>query len=343
MKNTLKTFASVLAVLFLFSLMGQAQTLLTTTTLSAAMPNTQQSVTTGGFMGIATLTSATGVSAPAANTTGILNNVTGTFLYVDRELMDVRGTNGTIITVVRGAEGTAATAHASGAVVFVIPAQLATLLGGGSAGAYPAVPAGACTRGNEIVLPRIQFTTGVISDCIGGQWVNGDAAQTTRSTGTVLYAPNPGAVIYTSINSTGTVPAATTMYCTEIDLPFSKYATGLADLLGTVGGTDKHIVALYDATGNLLANSATAGTTAGTASTYEQIPFTSKYYMVGPAVYYGCLQTNGTTATVRMLVTSTQDGYTTKGVTGQTFGTVPATITVPTTFTTAVGPYWQVY
>jgi len=250
--------------------------------------------------------------------------------------MDVRGVSGTTISVTRGVGGTAAASHANGALVFVIPAA--------AAANWPAnVPEGSCTRSNELYLPRIQFSSAITSDCLGGQWVNGDTLQTTRGSGKIMYAPNPGGTIYTSLNSTGTTLAATTMYCTELQIPYSKYVTGLGILLGTTGGTDKHLVALYDATGNLIANSAVAGATAGTASTYEQIAFTTPYYVVGPVQLFGCLQTNGTTATVRMLVTSVQDQYLTKGVTGQTFGTIPATITVPTTFTTAVGPYEELY
>jgi hypothetical protein len=345
-----------LAVLFALILccasLAGAQTLLVNTTLSAAAPGmgSVSGATPTGNMSLVSVASATGISAPAPNTSltsGLLaTSDAQSYLYVDRELMQVKAVSGTNITVIRGVAGTGASSHASGALVFVVPSSaIGVWSGGGFAAASqgPSSPQGSCTRSNELFLPRIHFASGAISDCVGGQWVNGDAAQTTRSSGSVLYHPQPGAVIYSSINSTGTVLAATTMYCTELDMPFSKLVTGLADLLGSVGGTDKHIVALYDSTGNLLANSATAGTTAGTASTYEHISFTAPYYVVGPAVYYGCLQTNGTTATVRMLVTSTQDGYTTKGFTGQTFGTVPATITVPTTFTTAVGPYWQMF
>ena len=92
-----------------------------------------------------------------------------------------------------------------------------------------------------------------------------------------------------------------------------------------------------------MTNDSSDEATAGTASTYEEIPFTASYYAVGPAQYFGCLQTNGTTATVRMLVTSTQQQRLTKGITAMTFATIPATITVPTTFTTAVGPYEEFY
>ena len=345
-----------LALLFAFLLalvpFAGAQTLLVNTTLSSAAQGmgSVNGATPTGNMSIISVASATGISAPAPNTSftsGLpATSDAQSYLFVDRELMQVKAVSGTTITVIRGFAGTGAASHASGAVVFVVPsAAIGAWSGSGfeAAAQSPSTPQGSCTRSNELYLPRISFSSGIISDCVGGQWVNGDALQTTRGSGNVLYNPQPGAVLYTAINSTGTVPAATTMYCTEIDMPFSKLATGLADLLGTVGATDKHIVVLYDSSGNLLANSAVAGTTAGTASTYEKIPFTSPYYIVGPAVYFGCLQTNGTTATVRMLITSVQDGYLTKGVTGQTFGTIPATITVPTTFTTAVGPYWQVY
>lgn len=312
----------------LFASLGFGQTLMVTTTLSAANTNSSAQKLV--------VTSATGINAPSTT-----DNTKATFLYVDRELLYVTAVSGTTVTVVRGQEGTVGTTHASGAVVFVIPAYLSTSQGGpvGS----PGGAGGSCTRTNELLLPRLNYSTGIISDCLGGQWVSGDASQTTRYSGKILYAPNPGGTIYTSLNSTGTTLAATTMYCTEIQLPYSRYMTGLAPLLGTVGGTDKHLVVLYDSSGNLLANSAVAGATAGTASTYEQIAFTVPFYAVGPADYFACMQTNGTTATVRMLVTSVEDGFLTKGITGQTFGTIPATITVPTTFTTAVGPYWQLY
>lgn len=328
-----------------------AQTILTNTTLSAALQGmgSVNGATPTGNMSILTVASATGISAPAANTSFtsglIATSDAQSYLYVDRELMQVKAVSGTTITVIRGMSGTSAVSHASGAVVFVVPASAIGVWSGSGADSGPqgpSFPQGSCTRTNELFLPRIQFSSGTISDCLGGQWINGDAAQTTRNHSKVLYAPQPGAVIYTSINGTGTAMVSGTLFCTEIQLPYSKLITGLAPLLGSVGGTDKHIVALYDSGGNLLANSAVAGTTAGSASTYEQISFTAPYYAVAPAQYFGCTQSNGTTATMRMLVTSTQDQYLTKSIAG-TFGTVPATITVPTTFTTAVGPYYGIF
>jgi hypothetical protein len=328
MKTTIKNFSLTLAALFLCaSAFGQTLLTMTTTSSAVADANVQKIV----------LASVTGVNGPSAT-----DPTKATVLYIDREAMDVESVSGSTVTVTRATNSTAGRSHVSGALVFVIPSYLVTF-SGTNYGAPPAVPAGSCTRSAETYLPRIQFISGMISDCVGGQWVTGDALSTTRNSGTALYAPQPGGTAYTSLNTSGTTLAATTMYCTEIQMPFSKYLTGLEVLNGTTVGTDNHLVVLYDSTGNLIANSAVAGVVAATASEYQKIAFTTPYYLVGPAQYFGCLQTNGTTATVRMLVTAVQDNYLTKGVTGQTFGTIPSTITVPTTFTTAVGPYLALY
>ena len=323
MKNLqFKLFALVSFVaLALLAPYSDAQTILTTTTLSAAITSTSQTNLT--------VTSATGITANS------------TVLYLadtssSGEAVFVNSVSGTNIGVTRGYQtlGKART-HSSGTVVFIGPPF-----------AFGYVqPSGSCTRANVLYLPDIAFglegTATTISDCIGGQWVtsaSGDANTFLRQ-----YLPVTGAVLLSTINTNGTTLASTTMYCQELDLTNSKYATGLAALNGSTVGTDKHLIALYDGTGNLLANSATAGATTSGASTYQTYAFTTPYYMVAPGKYYGCLQTNGTTDTIRMTLTGVQDGYTTKGVTGQTFGTVPATFTAPTTFTTAVGPYFQVY
>ena len=47
--------------------------------------------------------------------------------------------------------------------------------------------------------------------------------------------------------------------------------------VGGTGGTDKWIAELHDSAGNLLATSATAGVTAGTAGQWMQLPFTAAY------------------------------------------------------------------
>jgi hypothetical protein len=333
MKKTLK-FSLILSGLLLLASSAFAQTLLTTTTLSTAIPTTQAGKST-----FVTLASISGVA------------VNG-FLYVDGELMSVTSVpaTGTTVGVVRGYGGGGysssggATPHLSGALVFVIPVAAS-----GSA-LVTVDPAGACARGSAsytngaynvqstLYLPIINTATGSTFDCLGGVFVKGSGGLPPFH----VLAPNSGGTAYTSLNSSGTTLVAGTFYCSEIDVPYNKLVTGIGVLNGTTVGTDNHLVALFDSAGNLITNSAVAGVVAASASTYQNIAFTSTYYLIGPATYFGCVQSNGTTATVRMMVTGTQDTYWTTSKTGA-FGTIPATITAPSTFTTAVGPYLYLY
>lgn len=321
MKN-LKTIFLIALSLVVVPAFGQ--TILTNTTLSSAVTSSS----TRTFI----LASATGVSAPSAS-----DNTKATFLYVDRELVSVTGVNGTSITVVRGSGGTTAAPHASSAVVFVIPAYQATWIG-------QPPPQGSCTRSNEIILPRIYPTQGVFSDCLGGQWVSSKGpGQTTYPQPNGLRFPDPGATALTALETAGTAPSANTeIYCSEIDLANSQIITGLGNLNGTTVGTDKHWVILYDSSGNVLANSAAAGATTSGASTYQKFAFTSKYYAVAPARYFACVGSNGTTDTIRHAITAVNDNILGGTVTAQVFGTA-ASITVPSSFTTAKAPYFLVY
>jgi hypothetical protein len=323
-----------------------AQTILLNTTLASAAGNTISSALTTGNLGVVNLASVTGVTAPVANSGNVALAATSagtTYLFVDRELMQVESVSGTSVTVIRGAGSTGAASHASGALVFVVPAAAVANFGGGAYGAEGG-PQGSCTRTNELYLPRIQFSSGTVSDCVGGQWINGDDSQTTRSTFYRASFPPIGAVAHTGAIGTSTATTAAELYCVEIDMPFSKLITGLAPHIGATGGTDKWIVALYDATGNLIANSATAGATvSGTAFAFQPEAFTAPYFAVGPAQYYGCVQSNGTTATLDLVTTGTGDLLLTyKSAAAGTFGTLP-NFTAPTAFTTLQGPWQYLY
>lgn len=306
-----------------------AQTILTMTTLSSAVADgSQQKIS---------VASATGINAPSTS-----DPTKATFLYVDRELMDVEGVSGTTLTVIRGSGSTAGRPHPSSALAFVIPAYLVNF-SGGDYGRPPAVPAGSCTRANETYLPRIQFISGLVSDCLGGQWVTGDALMTQRLTFSGFRFPDPGGTALTALETAGTAAAANTeIYCSEIDLPYSQLLTGIAPLNGTTVGTNKHFALLYDSSGNVLANTATAGVTTSGASTYQKMNFVTKYYAVGPARYFACDGLNGTTDTIRHAITAVNDNVLGGAVTGQVFGTAAA-VTLPTTFTTAKAPYFLLF
>jgi hypothetical protein len=307
MKNTLFLSASVLLA------MGTAfgQTLPTITTLNGAVDN----VTTQF-----TLTSASAVTAGSS------------YIFLDRELDAVTAVSGNVVTIQRGVSGTKQAAHANNApVVIGLPAQFSFT-----------TPTGSCTRSNEQYLPKINVATGTVSDCLGGVWQTGAPANGITAQATVKAAsPSPGGTTQGTSTASG---AAGDMYCTEMFLPTTKVLTGLAPLAGATVGTDKWIVALYDSTGNLLANSAAPGSSndGSTASVYVPIAFTGKYLAVGPADYFACVQSSGTTDTFRLVATGNADTVLTKLYTG-TYATIPSTITVPTTFTTLNGPYFYAY
>jgi hypothetical protein len=310
--------------------LAPAQTILTETTLSAAITSLKAKQIV--------VASATNISAPTTYSTL-------TSLYIDKELLSVEAVNGTTITVARGQGGTASTYHASGALVFVgVPNAffVGSADNAGIGGGVPPQAGGSCTRGTLLYLPSINVETGVISDCVGGAWVNG-VRTTNKNNQYRLNFPTIGAVAYTGLNTNGTAVGATTVYCTEIDLPYNKLITGLGFLEGTTVTGNARYSILYDAAGNAIANGALAGIASVTASVFENYAFTTPYYAVGPAQYFGCLQDNAVgSTTVRMMVTGIDDNVLTVGQTGATFGTVPA-LSVPTAFHSAVGPYLYVY
>lgn len=163
-QNKLSRLLSVLlmAAALCASAFGQ-QTALTSTTLTVGVPagfptggGNQQNVTT------VSVASATGISGPqlpsAQGGLGSATSGTYTFLYVDRELMQVNSVSGTNISVGRGVQGTAATAHNSGATVYVVSgSQLIT---------NPMGPQGGCNSAiNPPVVPYINPADGTFYSC----------------------------------------------------------------------------------------------------------------------------------------------------------------------------------
>lgn len=137
------------------------------------------------------------------------------------------------------------------------------------------------------------------------------------------------------------VHVAGTLNVSEIYVPHWNVWKGLSVLNGTIVGTDNMLVALYNSTGQLVANSAVAGTLSANASTFQARDFLTPV-LLAPGRYFCAVQSNGTTATSMKFVAANGVNVLTTTVAG-TFGTVPSTITVPTTFTTAVGCVCQLY
>src|ERR1017187_2117467 len=138
---------------------------------------------------------------------------------------------------------------------------------------------------------------------------------------------------------TDTTGIATQLWVCELQIVKNTLLTGLSYLIGSVGGTDKAIAALYDSAGNLLANSALAGATVGSASTFQRLAFTATF-QAKPGLYYVMVSTNGTTAHIQ---TQAAGDHNAGVITAQTFGTLTTPITPPSTFTAAKAPIVMTY
>ena len=87
----------------------------------------------------------------------------------------------------------------------------------------------------------------------------------------------------------------------EIIVPYWGAWTGIGTLNGATVGTDHLMVALYDTTGALIANSAVAGVLSAGANAFQEIAFTSATAPLAPGRYFLAVQCNGTTATTRRM------------------------------------------
>lgn len=136
--------------------------------------------------------------------------------------------------------------------------------------------------------------------------------------------------------ATSTTPVATDVYMTQIEIPYNMTLTGINVLNAATVGTNKWILALFDSTGAVIANTALAGVLTSGASAYQQIAFTAPVAVKGPGTYWIAGYMNGTTDRFYTIPAFGAPAGLAGLVTGQTFGTVSA-VTLPTTFTAAQG------
>lgn len=179
------------------ALPAQAQTVLPSTTLCAAVTSTTANVVC--------LTSTTGV----VNQTGI---------YVDQEYMTVNLSNNqtlaatnAIVPVSRGnrAAGSGPSLHANSAVTWIALTPSSSVVPGANGFAFGTTPVdvGPCTRANIIYLPHAFPNLGIMRDCnqnsttTAGVWVNFNDGngQKPSPTQVVLLTTN-GAIVPTSGN-----------------------------------------------------------------------------------------------------------------------------------------------
>ena len=326
------------AVLLAVQATAFSQTQPTFTTLSAAVADERTTRLT--------VTSATGFVAS--------NQATGLDygLFVDNEFMRITAVSGTTITVERGQARTNATAHKSGARVFVgqfgSQRQSSTQTGG------PFIQSplyGSCTRTTGTILPLIQVNPTTLGgqalyDCNNGKWIKATLFDDQPQSPLVGPCSVPiGSVAYASFG-TNTADVANKRMSTSIYVPVTGIYTGVQFLQGGTATTDNITFGLFDAGGKPIANAGATGVLLATADTFKAVPFTAGSsgnaqtltIVPGPANYFISLNANGSTAgAIRTVAVSTFKNVLSAGTTSVTFGTFVA-FTPPTTFTADLAP-----
>lgn len=158
-----------------------------------------------------------------------------------------------------------------------------------------------------------------------------------------------GAVPVNTADGNNSTPVITEIYIAEMFVPFPCLINGLAFFAGSVN-SDNIKLALYDANGNIVcATASTAGNT--TADAYQRIPIASEFQttagtatagsqaFLAAGTYYLAAILDGTTSRLNTFaVGNFGAGKITGAVYATAFATTSLSVTVPTTFTTALGP-----
>jgi len=144
------------------------------------------------------------------------------------------------------------------------------------------------------------------------------------------------------------------LWTTDILVPYNRIVKNISILSGGTATTDNWLAAIYDSYGRLIASTALAGQLLATANTWQTQPLALVYpasgltastaglsatqvQLYGPQQYFIAVQGSGTTAGALQTVPAPYQ-ICASAITAATFGTIPATITPPTTFTAAKAP-----
>jgi hypothetical protein len=176
----MKKIAFLFVLLALCAAIAPAQqNFLTQTTLAAAVagqylgPGSTGNVPAPTLIQVASSAGMVGIS-PNLGITASQSSQTN--LYIGREQMRVTAVNGTVLTVVRGVNGTVAVPHPSGDMVLYGPARFFYVMDpGGIPTASGGISGVACTAANVVVSPWLNVRTGAqwLCSSVTGTWVPG--------------------------------------------------------------------------------------------------------------------------------------------------------------------------
>lgn len=163
--------------------------------------------------------------------------------------------------------------------------------------------------------------------------------------GSLLISAIPiGPIALASIGANTT--DAVQLFLTEVFVPANRFATKVGVLQGGTAGTDKILAVIYDSTGALVGSSALAGVSLnGSANTFLELTIALDgagaavpgVQLYGPGQYFVGCQGNGTAAGA-IQTYAAPHLMPCNSAAAAVFGTLPASITVPTAFVASKGP-----
>jgi hypothetical protein len=161
----------------------------------------------------------------------------------------------------------------------------------------------------------------------------------TTNASPVIWAA--GGAVQTVTSGTDVAAANGNRFWVQVDVESNVTLTGIAYLVGSVGGTDSVVVQLCNSTGVEVASSRATGAAdiVGTAAQFQSVAFDTPYAAVA-GKYFAVIQFNGTTAKFRAYLIP---GC--KFITGTAAGTwlTSANITPGTSYTADKGPILMTY
>lgn len=273
-------------------------------------------------------------------------NSTAKIVKGDSGWVVVEGSDSSITGVFTVSNTTEATTAGAGAVVTAGGVYATKAIISGSATDSTSITTGGIVGAGGLGITKALWVGG-LANVAGAVTLQSTLAVTgaTTMTGGANIATKPtiypaaGGMWQLATAGTDTDCTDGTSYFVELNIPYNQTLTGLAYQVGSVGGTDSVIVALYNSAGTVVANSALAGATVGTAAQIQSVAFLSTYAAVSGR-YFASVTFNGTTAKFRTYPIPGSAFI--AGSEAETFGTV-TNITPGTTFTADKGPLCYVY
>jgi hypothetical protein len=207
-------------------------------------------------------------------------------------------------------------------------------------------PTGSCTLSAQAFSPVFNPGERLVFACHGGKWQMGPwpSPGNNPTVAAKRQCVIPIGSLALTAYGTDTVDVAGTIYVASIDITVPRLVGTLSGLTGTTSPTtDKQLFGLWDASGNLLAQSVAGGVAAATADIFFDQALAAVYGAAGtkillvPGRYFLGNQLEGTTTSMQKIAIAT--GY--QDLLGNsrtgTFNTLPA-LTVPTALTDVASP-----